>query len=182
MHEAVPGAVKSARYLALLGKSRTFDKIVQNLTSLKVWDIPHFFRPKVRDISRFLVKIWPKLWALHTQMVAQPLCKLTCLLVFLRELPKVCGPFSAALVVRVMVVQPLAYCSCHSAMSQWNRSRVVANSAGSGELVFTSMDALLVRTVALRQAIFKRIKGFTTWSYSISSQEIDFFRDWERVS
>jgi hypothetical protein len=28
--EVVPRAVKSARYPALLGKSRTFDKIVQN--------------------------------------------------------------------------------------------------------------------------------------------------------
>jgi hypothetical protein len=55
--EVVPRAVKSARYPALLGKSRTFDKIVQNYTNFKAQDIPHFFRPKVWDIPRFLVQI-----------------------------------------------------------------------------------------------------------------------------
>jgi hypothetical protein len=55
--EVVPRAVKSARYPALLGKARTFDKIVQNQSNLKTRDIQHFFRPKVRDIPRFLVKI-----------------------------------------------------------------------------------------------------------------------------
>jgi hypothetical protein len=55
--EVVPRAVKSARYPALLGKSRTFDKIGKNFTNLKARDIPHFFRPKVRDIPRLLVKI-----------------------------------------------------------------------------------------------------------------------------
>jgi hypothetical protein len=46
--EVVPRAVKSARYHALLTKS-------SKTRPTKARDIPHFFRPKVRDIPSFLV-------------------------------------------------------------------------------------------------------------------------------
>jgi hypothetical protein len=45
--------------------------------------------------------------------------------------------------VRATVARPLAYRGRHSAKWKWIRGRVKAKSAGSGEPVFTSMDALL---------------------------------------
>jgi hypothetical protein len=88
---------------------------------------------------------------------------------FLPKLPKECGSFFTALAVRATVVRPSAYCSRHSAIYQWISGRVIAKSAGSGEPVFTSMDALQYCTdrIALRQAIFKRKKGFATISLGL---------------
>jgi hypothetical protein len=79
-------------------------------------------------------------------MVAQPLRELPTLSVcFSRELPKVCGPFFVALAVCATVVQPLAYRGRHSMICQWIRGQVIAKIIGSGEPVFTSMEALLYR-------------------------------------
>jgi hypothetical protein len=53
-------------------------------------------------------------------MVAQPLGKLPTLAIMFiaRPAKRLCGPFSAALAVRAMVVRPLAYRSSHCSMCQ----------------------------------------------------------------
>jgi hypothetical protein len=86
---------------------------------------------------------------------------------FLRKVPKVCGPFFAALAVRATVVRPLAYHGRHSAKCKWTKGRVIAKSAGSGEPVFYIDGSSTVTTVALRQAIFKRKKGFAAISLGL---------------
>jgi hypothetical protein len=58
-------------------------------------------------------------------------------LVFLSELPQDYDPFFAALAGFAMVVRPWYIAACKIA--------VEAKSAGSGDLVFTLMDALLYR-------------------------------------
>jgi hypothetical protein len=72
----------------------------------------------------------------------------------LPSLPKVCDPFFASLVVRAMVLRLLAYCGRHSAIFKWIKSQVVEKSAGFGELVVTSMDALLYGTYSFETGDF----------------------------
>jgi hypothetical protein len=65
---------------------------------------------------------------------------------FLCELPEVCGPFSAALAIRTVVVEPLVYGSPHSAIYQGtNQNKKPSRSkfAESRKTIFTLMDALL---------------------------------------
>jgi hypothetical protein len=62
----------------------------------------------------------------------------------LHELPQVCGPFSAALAVRAMVVNwRIAAVPARYAKGWiWIRSQVIAKSVASGAAVFTAMDEL----------------------------------------
>jgi hypothetical protein len=94
------------------------------------------------------------------QMVVQWLRELPTLDI-LGFLPKVCGPFLAALAVRATVMRPLAYRGRHSTICQWITSLVIAKSAGSGEPVFF-IDRYCTYRIALRRVIFKRKKGFAT--------------------
>jgi hypothetical protein len=65
-----------------------------------------------------------------------------------------------------MVVRPLAYHSRHSAMCQYNRSRVVANSAGSGEPVLTLMDATISLNLIFHSMVLSQPPSCETVPYT----------------
>jgi hypothetical protein len=52
----------------MLSKARDSTHFWQNWPKLGQRKSSHFFGAKVRDISRFLVKKWPKLWALESRI------------------------------------------------------------------------------------------------------------------
>jgi hypothetical protein len=84
---------------------------------------------------------------------------------FLRELPQVCGLFSAALAVRAMVVRPLAYPSHHIAIYQeinLNSNPSLRKFRQIWRTGFYIDGCVTVRTTALRQVICKRKKEFAT--------------------
>jgi hypothetical protein len=99
-------------------------------------------------------------------MVVQPLRELSTLAnLFLRELPKVCGPF----LQHWQFVQRLCG-RWHIAgiTARYVNSILIAKFAGSGEPVFTSMDALLY----FEPADLQKEKGFATISLGLICHSI----------
>jgi hypothetical protein len=86
--------------------------------------------------------------------------------VFLRELPKVCGTFFAALAVCAMVVRLLEYPGRHKALCQWIRGRIIAKSAGSGEPILHGW-MLYCTDHSFETGDFLKEKRFTTISLGL---------------